>query len=117
MPALAVASSKRIGPGALVCVSCAITVQDNNRTQKSLTLVPSCARCRGSGQVCGRGGFQQSSRNGVVGCGLRPGMASHADALFAVAHPEISRLALQCLPGRIEQLELQRLFARSLNEE
>jgi hypothetical protein len=44
-------------------------------------------------------------------------VASHADALLAAAHPEISGFTLYTIACSIEQFELHWLLARNLNKE
>src|SRR5437868_7144475 len=115
MPDLAVASSNRMGAGAVACCACANSSEENSNSKNNFNLVSSSALGVGSGQVRRGGRFQQDLRNRILrGC-LRASVASHAHALLAAAHPEISGFALHTVAGSIEQFELQRLLARHLN--
>src|SRR5512140_1401600 len=99
MPDFPVASSKRIVLGV-----CAIRPEDNQRKRArcDLTLMSSCSALGGfAGHVRWRGGFQERHRDRIFRSCFRPGMTSDADALLAAPHPEISRLALQCLAGGV----------------
>src|SRR6266576_3388360 len=117
MPDLAVASSNRMGAGAVACCACANSVEESSNSRNNFNLVSYCVLGAGSGQVRRSGRFQQDLRNRILrGC-LRAGVASHADALLAAAHPEISGLALHTIAGSIEQFELHGLLARNLNKE
>src|SRR5579864_679871 len=116
MPDLAVASSNRMGAGAVACCACA-SAEESSNSKNIFKLVSSCALGAGSGQVRRGGRFQQDLRNCILRSSLRASMASHADALLAAAHPEISSLALHAIAEGIEQFELHGLLARNLNKE
>src|SRR5437899_8205916 len=116
MPDLAVASSNRMGAGAVTCCARA-SAEESRNISNNFKLVSSCALGAGSGQVRRGGRFQQDLRNGILRGSLRSGVASNADALLAAAHPEISGFALHTIAGSIEQFELHRLLARNLNKE
>src|SRR5579862_1839610 len=98
MPDLAVASSKRMGPAAFPCAAWAKAEQDRRRTRmnRSLMLASSSRTLHGcAGHVRGSRGFQQDHGDGVLGCGLRAGVASNTSALFAAPDPEESCFAFQ----------------------
>src|ERR1700690_1745587 len=122
MPDFAVASSKRIAPGAGVGGACpSKETEDESRRNPRIglvMLVPSRGAVRGcAGHVGGRGGLQQDHGNSILRRGFRAGVASHTGTLLAAAHPEKSRFALQGFSGAVQQFDLQRLLGGNLNEE
>ncbi len=81
MPAFAVASSNRIGPGAACCGACASTAEDRIRNPRNafITLVSSrSVRRMRAGQVGWRCRLQQRHRHCIFRRGFRSGVASNA---------------------------------------
>src|ERR1035441_5158848 len=120
MPDFAVASSKRIGPGAAAGGVCASIEEDSRRNPRSrfVTLVSSCSVLRACASHVGWSGrLQQDHRDRILRRGLRSGVAADAGTLFPAAHPEKSRLVLQSLARLVQQFDLQRLLGGDLDEE
>src|SRR5215831_3935754 len=130
IPALSLASSKRMADLAAACASlpagagegavCAAASEPTNsqkrRERRSISVASLVHLRRGSGEIYGRGSAQQNLGNSIFGRAFGAGVASHAIALLARTNPEPAVLLAEDFALRVEKHKSNGAIGRRLHE-